>query len=299
MKLNEKRFDALDHVKRVNHQKGSFIFSTIRASRTDSFPDADKGTTLVAIALVDLISRESLQSELADFNPSLHNTEIIATSVPATFARTLEDVAEKAKIWPVLLNAVPKHPADTPWTLPRKAWVRKGVERLVELAQNAVEDGELPIAALAYSAPSDAQPSDPDLIPPTPHMRASGVDRRKGMKHPLKHAAMGCVAEIARLRTCSPFTETTSSTRNGADYLLTSMSLFITHEPCVMCTMALVHSRVKEVFFLVKNQEGGFGGAFDIHGHPGLNHKIDVYDCSALVEGEGLKGLELPEGVEP
>ncbi|KAJ9101830.1 hypothetical protein QFC21_003170 [Naganishia friedmannii] len=281
LKLNEKRFGALDHVKRVNHQK-------------------DQGTTLVAIAPADLIPRTTLQSELAEFSASLAAAEIIPTVVPATFARTLDDVAEKAEIWPVLLNAVPKHPADTPWTVRRRAWVRKGIQRLIELACNAEEAaGELPIAALAYSAPPDAQPSDPDLIPPTPHMRASGVDRRAGMHHPLKHAAMGCVAEVARLRTCSPFTETTSSTRNGADYLLTSMSLFITHEPCVMCTMALVHSRVKEVFFLVRNAEGGFGGAFDIHGHPGLNHKIDVFDCSALVEEGVLQRLVLPEGVEP
>ncbi|KAJ9116914.1 hypothetical protein QFC22_004571 [Naganishia vaughanmartiniae] len=281
LKLNEKRFGALDHVKRVNHQK-------------------DKGNTLVAIAPVDLINQDTLQSELAEFHPSLADTELMSTIVPATFGRTLEDVAGKAKIWPVLLNAVPKHPADTAWSMPRRAWVRKGIHRLVQLAQNAKEAGELPIAALAYSAPPDAQPMDPDLIPPTVHLRARGMDRRYGSGHPLKHAAMGCVAEVARLRTCSPFTETTSSTRNGADYLLTSMSLFITHEPCVMCSMALVHSRVKEVFFLVRNGEGGFGGAFDIHGHPGLNHKIDVYDCSALVGEEVLKRLlELPEGVEP
>jgi tRNA-specific adenosine deaminase 3 len=292
----------LDHVKRVNHQKGSSCCCGAAAEsyKLTSIPALlDKGTTLVAIAPVDMISQDTLQSELADFSASLNHTDIIVASVPATFARTLEEVAEKAKIWPVLLNAVPRHPADTPWTVSRKAWVRKGVQRLVELAQSAAEDGELPIAALAYSAPLDAQPSDPDLIPPTAHMRASGVDRRKGMNHPLKHAAMGCVAEIARLRTCSPFTETTSSTRNGADYLLTSMSLFITHEPCVMCTMALVHSRVKEVFFLVRNAEGGFGGAFDVHGHPGLNHKIDVFDCSMLLEEGVLQRLDLPEGVEP
>lgn len=220
------------------------------------------------------------------------------TTVPATYARDLADVAEKAKLWPVLLDAAPQNPADLPWTVTRKAWIRKGVNRILELAQSAVDAGELPVAAMASAAPERALPNDPDMIPPTLNMRAGATDRRVSLKHPLKHAAMECVAEIANLRTQSPFTETMAS-RNGADYLLTSLSLFITHEPCVMCTMALLHSRVKEIFFLVRNSEGGFGGSFAIHGHPGLNHKIDVYDCSRLVKDEALDRLSLPKGTEP
>jgi tRNA-specific adenosine deaminase 3 len=235
---------------------------------------------------------------LTDFDPSLAACEIIQTTVPATYAKDLADVAEKAKLWPVLLDAAPHNPADSPWTVTRKAWVRKGMNRVLNLAQKAKDAGELPVAAIASAAPEGALPSDSDMIPPTPNMRASATDRRASLKHPLKHAAMECVAEIARLRTQSPFTETMSA-RNGADYLLTSLSLFIIHEPCVMCTMALLHSRVKEIFFLVRNPEGGFGGAFAIHGHPGLNHKIDVYDCSRLVEEADLARLRLPEGMEP
>lgn len=218
--------------------------------------------------------------------------------MPATYASDLTDVAEKAKLWPVLLDAAPQNPADLPWTVTRKAWIRKSIHRLLELAQSAADAGELPVAAMASAAPEGALPNDPDMIPPTLNMRASATDRRVSLNHPLKHAAMECVAEIANLRTQSPFTETMAS-RNGADYLLTSLSLFITHEPCVMCTMALLHSRVKEIFFLVRNSEGGFGGSFAIHGHPGLNHKIDVYDCSKLVKEEALAQLTLPKGTEP
>lgn len=287
----------MDHVKRVNHQKGlHFLFAA--QGKISNVPLTDNGRTLVAIAPVNLLSRQSLQVELKEFDQALGDIEIVESTVPATSARDLADVAEKAKIWPVLLNAAPKNPADSPWTLSRKAWIRKGLNRLLELAHSAADSGELPVAAIASSAPEGALPSDPDLIPPTPNMRAAATDRRIAQKNPLKHAAMGCVAEIARLRTQSPFTETMSA-RNGADYLLTSLSLFITHEPCVMCTMALLHSRVKEIFFLVRNPEGGFGGAFAIHGHPGLNHKIDVYDCSKLVEQADLDRLKLPKGTEP
>ncbi|RPD59112.1 hypothetical protein L227DRAFT_564225 [Lentinus tigrinus ALCF2SS1-6] len=45
--------------------------------------------------------------------------------------------------------------------------------------------------------------------------------------------------------------------RNGAHYLLTSLTLFTTHEPCIMCSMALLHSRVKEVFYLIPMAKTG------------------------------------------
>lgn len=266
-------------------------------SKTNIF-HAEQGKILIAVAPIITITHDTLQSELTDLNASLADCEILQTTVPATYATDLADVAEKAKLWPVLLDAAPQNPADSPWTATRKAWVRKGVKTVLELAQEAADAGELPVAAIATSAPEGALPSDPDMIPPTLNMRASATDRRISLDHPLKHAAIECVAEIAHLRTQSPFTETMSA-RNGADYLLTSLSLFITHEPCVMCTMALLHSRVKEIFFLVRNPEGGFGGSFAIHGHPGLNHKIDVYDCSRLVQEADLACLRLPDGTEP
>jgi tRNA-specific adenosine deaminase 3 len=61
-------------------------------------------------------------------------------------------------------------------------------------------------------------------------------------------------------------------------YVCTGCDLYITHEPCSMCAMALVHSRIRRVFYSTSNPNfGGLGGIYNIHEEKSLNHKFDVY----------------------
>ncbi|KAI0769853.1 hypothetical protein C8Q74DRAFT_853218 [Fomes fomentarius] len=72
---------------------------------------------------------------------------------------------------------------------------------------------------------------------------------------------------------------------NGAHYLLTSLTLFTTHEPCIMCSMALLHSRVKEVFYLIPMAKtGGCGGVACVPRLDGVNHR---YGINVWKLGEG------------
>lgn len=136
-------------------------------------------------------------------------------------------------------------------------------------------------------------------------------DTRTSTRHPLRHAVLNVVRALADHRAASvpsptpvdpattePVpalpTDTTSlahgpaadvatpdaniaAARNGTNYLLTSLTLFVTHEPCIMCSMALTHSRVKEVVFLMPMPAtGGCGGAACVPRLEGINHRFGI-----------------------
>jgi tRNA-specific adenosine deaminase 3 len=85
--------------------------------------------------------------------------------------------------------------------------------------------------------------------------------------------------------------------RNGTNYLFTSLTLFTTHEPCVMCSMALVHSRLKELFYLVPMEKtGGCGGLTCLPELEGLNHRFTIYRWK---EGEfSADGLAVDHAID-
>ena len=66
----------------------------------------------------------------------------------------------------------------------------------------------------------------------------------------------------------------------GGGYLLTGSDLFVLREPCAMCAMALVHARVRRVFYCIRDSEHGMlGGLFPLHSLQGshLNHYYEVF----------------------
>ena len=85
-----------------------------------------------------------------------------------------------------------------------------------------------------------------------------------------------------------------SRTVNGGHYLLTSLTLFTTHEPCVMCSMALLHSRVKEVFYLIPMEKiEGCGGLTCVPRLEGVNHRYAVNVWKGGDEEEWMKRWRL------
>ena len=72
-------------------------------------------------------------------------------------------------------------------------------------------------------------------------------------------------------------------------YLCTGWDCYVVCEPCVMCAMALVHSRVRRVVFATAQADGGGSlvGRWHLHGARGINHRYAVYALEDDSEGEG------------
>lgn len=71
----------------------------------------------------------------------------------------------------------------------------------------------------------------------------------------------------------------TQAAKNIGDWRLNGSTLYVTKEPCPMCSGACVMSRISRVVFGAPDPKMGFlGGAAKIHETSGLNHRVVVAD---------------------
>lgn len=73
--------------------------------------------------------------------------------------------------------------------------------------------------------------------------------------------------------------EPTEELKYGS-YLCTGYDFYLTDEPCLMCAMAMVHSRVRRIFFRRDNERNGAlggGNQLKLHGVKELNHHYQVF----------------------
>ncbi|CAJ1078715.1 probable inactive tRNA-specific adenosine deaminase-like protein 3 isoform X2 [Xyrichtys novacula] len=128
--------------------------------------------------------------------------------------------------------------------------------------------------------------------------------------HPLHHAVMVCIDLVAQSQgggcysfdkypTCTFTAPTLATTENPPDsegssqpYICTRYDFYVTREPCVMCAMALVHSRVGRVFYGAASADGALGTKFKIHSQKDLNHRFEVYKGVLGEQCEDLSSLD-------
>ncbi len=83
----------------------------------------------------------------------------------------------------------------------------------------------------------------------------------------------------------------TQASRAIKDWRLNEATLYVTKEPCPMCSGATMMSRLKRVVFAVPDPKmGGLGGLYDVNSYPSINHSLEVE--SGVLHDECLELLQ-------
>lgn len=118
----------------------------------------------------------------------------------------------------------------------------------LQQAEKASEENEIPVGA---------------VIVHKNRIIARGYNQVEKLKDPTAHAEMIAITSA-------------SSYLNG--WRLEGCSVYVTLEPCIMCTGALLASRVDELFFALSDpKSGACSSIYNLAEESRTNHKIKVY----------------------
>jgi tRNA(adenine34) deaminase len=102
---------------------------------------------------------------------------------------------------------------------------------------------------------------------------SSGYNLREITKDATTHAEMTAIRQANQVL---------------GNWRIKDSAIFVTIEPCVMCSGALLQARVKEIYFGASNLKGGgAGGVLDVFNVPSFNH--EAYVEGGILEEECAK----------
>lgn len=145
---------------------------------------------------------------------------------------------------------------------------------------SALDRGDAYFMALAYNQAIDAwrQNEVPigAVIARKGEVIAAAHNQVESTQDPTAHAEMLAITQAAAAL---------------GDWRLNEATLYVTKEPCPMCSGASMMSRLKRVAYAVPDPKmGGLGGLFDVNSYPSINHRLEVEigvmaeDCLSLLQ---------------
>jgi len=119
------------------------------------------------------------------------------------------------------------------------------MQHAFSLAKHAAAEGEVPIGAVLVK--------DNQLI-------------AQGWNQPILTHDPSAHAEIIALRAAGQLLK---------NYRLINTTLYVTLEPCAMCTMALVHARIERLVFGARDPKtGAIESVMSLLSHSSMNHQV-------------------------
>ncbi|PNF22888.1 putative inactive tRNA-specific adenosine deaminase-like protein 3 [Cryptotermes secundus] len=204
--------------------------------------------------------------------------------VPAVPPRTRRQYEEAMKLWPCNFHEnryLEKVLSGKLFDDTDRLEQQKYMTKCLEAARYSSESGGAGVGALVVD------PAKKQII-------AIGYDDR-GRYH-LKHAVMvaidlvshshggGAWTEEARSRYSHGSPGSSDPVLKTGPYICTGYDVYVTREPCVMCAMAMVHSRVRRVFYGCPSPHGALGTTIKLNTLKCLNHHYEVF--AGILESE-------------
>ncbi|QLQ80464.1 hypothetical protein HG537_0D04640 [Torulaspora globosa] len=249
----------IDFIRRRLQPDDPLTFTHIKRIRKKA---RDSKKLVIIVCSYDLFnSRSSVCSVLAESNVFFENLSD-ESEIPRQGAPTKELMLEwSRKYWPLTWCGNPNDQILNDYTFDMNH-INKMLGSISNLAQLEADKGNKVPVVTAFVNPLE---KDKPIY---------AIDRRmEGKCTPLDHSIMTGIKLIAG--------KEKKSNRTQA-YLCLNYDVYTTHEPCSMCSMALIHSRIKRCIFLQPMQITGClksssGDAYCMHDNRLLNSKYEVF----------------------
>lgn len=128
--------------------------------------------------------------------------------------------------------------------------------------------------------------------PKSEEIKSINYDRRSRYD-PIDHSVMRCISDVANLE-LDRRNQNSQNKKSENNYLCLNYHVYTTHEPCIMCSMALVHSRISQLVYIRPSPKTGGIGKFSssgemVHISCSLNWK---YEAFRYMDNETVKLVE-------
>lgn len=259
-----------------------FAFTNLKRIRQSLTEGKTKITMLIASCAL-FTTKEELHHCLEQSSDGLRGAseiQIQKIQVPSNLPSTKEESLEwSALYWPISWKGNPNHQdlKNASFDIPKE---KDMIEILLELVKK-----ELGFGCATLIAKKNQEESESEM-----EIWATAIDARE--KHPLRHSVMEAIDQIAQYERLKRLANESSSLPH---YLCLELIVYTTHEPCIMCSMALVHSRIDRLVYLRPHANGGIESSYFIGDRKDLNWKFEIWRWL----GKEDEMLELPRSISP